>query len=278
MAKPLSGMSIALTGATGGIGRETARALARAGARLLVHGRDAARVESLRGELSAAGADVTGAVADLSSLADAARLGNEVVRFSGSLDVLINNAGIGFGHDGNRREESADGHELRFAVNYLSPFLLTETLLAAGLPKRAIVNVASAGQEPIDFDDLMIGRGYTGVRAYRRSKMALIMMSVDLARLHPALQVVSLHPGTYLDTRMVRDAGIHPLGPASTGSDSILAVLQAALGGGHSGRYFDQSRPSRALPQAYDAEARRRLREETLRLVSRFLPASGTAR
>ena len=102
----------------------------------------------------------------------------------------------------------------------------------------------------------------------------MVMMSLDLARLHPALQVVSLHPGTYLDTGMVRDAGIDPLGPASRGSDSILAVLQEALRGGESGRYFDESRPARALPPAYDEERRKRLRQETLRILSEFLPHS----
>lgn len=270
----LKGMSILLTGATGGIGQETARALAGSGAALIIHGKDAGKVERLRSELSATGAAVRGMVADLSSLAETARFGREVIQTAPTLDVLINNAGVGFGHDSNRRETSADGHELRFAVNYLAPFLLTETLLAAGLPRHVLVNVASAGQEPIDFDDLMTRKGYTGVRAYRRSKIAMVMMSLDLARLHPALQVVSLHPGTYLDTGMVRDAGINPLGPAARGSDSILAVLQEALRGGESGRYFDESRPGRALPQAYDEERRKRLRQDTLRILSEFLPHS----
>ena len=134
MASLLSGVNVLLTGATSGIGRETARALARAGARLVVHGRDAEKVEHLRAELSVAGAEIGTVVADLSSLSETARLGRDVIRSRPSLDVLINNAGIGFGHDANRREASADGHELRLAVNYLAPFLLTETLLAAGLP------------------------------------------------------------------------------------------------------------------------------------------------
>ena len=272
MADELKGLHILLTGATSGIGRETVRALARRGARLLLHGRDPGKVEALCRELSAGGAEVDGIVADLSSLAETARLGREAARTAGSLDVLINNAGIGFGSDGNRREESPDGHELRFAVNYLAPFLLAETLLEAGLPRRAIVNVASAGQEPIDFEDLMTRRGYSGVRAYRRSKMALVMASLDVARLHPELRVLCLHPGTYLDTNMVRDAGINPLGPATTGSDSILAVLRAALRDGETGRYYDQSHPGRALPQAYDESARARLREETFRILSGLLP------
>jgi NAD(P)-dependent dehydrogenase (short-subunit alcohol dehydrogenase family) len=276
MASELKGLSILVTGATSGIGRETAWALARLGAGLIVHGRDQGKVELLRSELSATGAKVTGMVADLSSLAETARLAREVIRSAPSLDVLINNAGIGFGRDANRRETSTDGHELRFAVNYLAPFLLTETLLSAGLPRRAVVNVASVGQEPIDFEDLMTHKGYTGVRAYRRSKLALVMMGFDLSRLHPDLPVMSLHPGTYLDTGMVRDAGISPLGPATRGSDSVLAVLREALNGGESGRYFDQSRPARALPPAYNEDERKRLRRETLRILSDFLPATAS--
>jgi NAD(P)-dependent dehydrogenase (short-subunit alcohol dehydrogenase family) len=276
MASELKGLSILVTGATSGIGRETAWALARLGAGLIIHGRDQGKVELLRSELSATGATVTGMVADLSSLAETARLGREVIRSAPSLDVLINNAGVGFGQDANRRETSADGHELRFAVNYLAPFLLTETLLSAGIPCRAVVNVASVGQEPIDFEDLMTRQGYTGVRAYRRSKLALVMMGFDLSRLHPDLPVMSLHPGTYLDTGMVRDAGISPLGPATRGSDSVLAVLRKALDGGELDRYFDQSRPARALPPAYDEDERKRLRGETLRILSDFLPSTAS--
>ena len=146
--------------------------------------------------------------------------------------MLINNAGVGTAGETKDRELSRDGYELRFAVNYLAPFLLTEELLARGLPRRAIINVASAGQEPLDFDDLMTERDYSGMRAYCRSKLALIMMSFDLAELNAALQVHALHPGTYLDTAMVRKAGIRPLGPASRGGQSILGVLSTALDGG----------------------------------------------
>ena len=270
MSTSLSEVKVFLTGATSGIGLVTARALAEAGAALLIHGRDREKMRKLQAELSAPGREVGSFIADLSSLEETARLAREVADKAGPLDVLINNAGVGTAGDTKKRELSRDGHELRFAVNYLAPFLLTEGLLARGLPRRAVINVASAGQEPLDFDDLMTERGYSGVRTYCRSKLALIMMSFDLAGLHPEVQVHALHPGTYLDTAMVRTAGISPLGPASKGAKSILAVVSAALNGGTSGRYFDESRPSRALPQAYDAAARKRLREASLALVAPF--------
>ena len=150
-------------------------------------------------------------------------------RITGPLDVLINNAGVGFGADRRARETSHDGFELRLAVNYLAPFVLTRRLLARGLPTRAVVNVASIGQQALDLDDLQTTHDYDGVRAYCRSKLALIMFTLDLAHERPALTCNALHPGTYLDTGMVRAAGITPLGPASEGVDSILHVLGAAL-------------------------------------------------
>ncbi len=274
----LEKISILLTGATGGIGIATARALSSKGAELLVHGRDRQKVDRLTAELSSKGLTARGFVADLSSLAETARLARQVAESAGTLDVLINNAGVGFGRDGKKREVSRDGHELRFAVNYLAPFLLTEELLAAGLPRRAVINVASAGQDTVDFTDLMSESDYSGVRAYCRSKLAMIMMTLDCAALHPGLQVQALHPGTYLDSHMVREAGIQPLGPVSQGAESILAVLEAALGtgkgdapgSGESGRYFDRSRPARALAQAYQSEARKKLREASLSLVAAF--------
>ncbi len=267
MSDVIRGTTILLTGATGGIGLACARALASSGARLLLHGRDTGKLRSAAEEAARLGASVDTFVADLSSLKETATLAREAAR-AGPLDVLINNAGVGFGRDGNRRELSRDGHELRFAVNYLAPFLLTEELLARGMPKLAVINVASAGQEALDFDDLLSERGYSGVRAYCRSKLALIMMSFDLAALHPTLQVQALHPGTYLDTGMVREAGITPLGPVSQGVESILAVLTTALTGGASGGYFDRARPARALAQAYNIAARQRLREASLKLIN----------
>jgi NAD(P)-dependent dehydrogenase (short-subunit alcohol dehydrogenase family) len=196
------------------------------------------------------------------------QVAHEIVEHAPDLDVLINNAGVGFGRGRRLRERSRDGFELRFAVNYLAPFLLSTTLLEAALPRRAVINVASIGQEALDFDDLMFERGYEGVRAYRRSKLALVMLTFDLARDHLDRQIHALHPGTLLDTGMVRESGIAPQGPASRSAESILAVLDLALGGGASGRYFDEGQPARADPQAYDTAARSRLRQATLAFLA----------
>src|SRR6202035_47291 len=112
------------------------------------------------------------------------KLAESVIAGHQRLDVFISNAGIGSTSPGSQRQLSADGHELRFAVNYLSGFLLARLLLPllkASAPSR-IVNVASLGQHPIDFEDVMITNGYSGARAYAQSKLAQIMFTIDLSR------------------------------------------------------------------------------------------------
>jgi len=268
---PWRGRSILITGATGGIGTEAARRFARDGATLLVHGRSRTRVEALVRELETRQAPVIGLASDLSSLEDVVGLARSaVIASSGTLDVLINNAGVGFGRDRTQRETSRDGFELRWAVNYLAPFVLTHELLARGTPTRAIVNVASIGQEAFDTDDLGLERAYDGVVAYRRSKLALIMHTFDVAADVTSIASNALHPGAFLDTAMVRDAGIAPRGPATRGADVIAHVLARALRDKTTGCYFDELREARPNAQAFDREARARLRDKTLALTAPF--------
>ncbi|HEU4577778.1 MAG TPA: SDR family NAD(P)-dependent oxidoreductase [Polyangiaceae bacterium] len=269
MSSAVEGKQILITGATGGIGLLAARAMLRAGALVSLHGRDEGKLARAAAELAPDGKVGATLVADLASLAEVAELAERVARELPQLEVLVNNAGVGFGADRRRRELSRDGFELRWAVNYLAPFLLTERLLAGGLPRRAVINVASIGQEPIDFSDLQSERDYEGTRAYRRSKLALILWSMDLAAQQPERVVHSLHPGTLLDTNMVRDAGVTPHGPASRGAEVILGVVERALRERESGLYFDELTPARAKPPAYDLQQRRKLREATLALLPR---------
>jgi NAD(P)-dependent dehydrogenase (short-subunit alcohol dehydrogenase family) len=130
--RPIEQQSILITGATSGLGQELARALAKNGATLLLHGRDAERgreiVAQIRG--STGNAKIHFYRADLSSLQEVEKLARQIIAGVTRLDVLVNNAGVGFGKDASKRELSQDRYELRFAVNYLAPYLLTERLLS----------------------------------------------------------------------------------------------------------------------------------------------------
>ncbi|NIR31927.1 MAG: SDR family NAD(P)-dependent oxidoreductase [Gammaproteobacteria bacterium] len=264
--KAIEEQSILVTGATDGIGRGAATELARRGATVLLHGRDAARVAATRDAISAeSGSErLESYVADFAALADVRRLAEEVGARHERLDVLLNNAGIGRGPRGRQtREESADGYELRFQVNYLAPFLLQLLLLPllrAAVPAR-IVNVASVGQAPIDFDDVMLERGYDSMHAYCQSKLALVMASFELAgRLDPdEVTVNALHPGTLLDTKMVREGFGAPMGPVETGVEAEVYLATSPELEGVTGEYFDRTKRARADAQAYDTRARRKL-------------------
>jgi NAD(P)-dependent dehydrogenase (short-subunit alcohol dehydrogenase family) len=255
---------ILITGASDGLGRALAYALAERECQLVVHGRDAARLAEV--------AKDTGAQAiraDLSSLAEVRRLAAAV---EGDLDVLVNNAGIGFGAPGEPRQLSADGYELRLAVNYLAPFLLTQLLLPQlkrSAPAR-IVNVASIGQRPFDVDDPMMERGYDGTEAYRRAKLALIAYTFDLAEELAGTGVTAncLHPASLMPTTMVRQAGTGQIDSLERGLRSTLRLVVDPALAGVTGRYFDREREARALDQAYDLDFRKRLRALTESLTS----------
>jgi NAD(P)-dependent dehydrogenase (short-subunit alcohol dehydrogenase family) len=265
------GRTALITGATDGVGRVVARALAQQGWRVLVHGRDRPRGEALVREIEQAGGRATFLAADLASLAEVRRLADAVKQQTSRLDLLINNAGIGSVGSAPGRQTSADGHELRFAVNYLAGFLLTHLLLPllkASAPAR-IVNVASAGQQAIDFSDVMLTRGYSGGGAYRQSKLAQILFTVDLAHELEGSGVIAntLHPSTYMNTTMVRQSGTTPISTVEDGAAAILQLAVSPTLDGKSGLYFNVLREARADSQAYDAEARRRLRVLSLKLV-----------
>ena len=178
----MKGKTIFITGSTDGVGRYIAERLAVEGWRVIVHGRDRTRGEAVVERITNQGGEARFLAADLSSLAEVRSLADAVRRDGDGLDALVNNAGIGT--SGARRELSADGFELRFAVNYLAGFLLTRLLLPmlASRKSARIVNVSSAGQQAIDFSDVMLTRGYSGVRAYCQSKLAQILFTFDLAQ------------------------------------------------------------------------------------------------
>jgi NAD(P)-dependent dehydrogenase (short-subunit alcohol dehydrogenase family) len=268
----MDGKTVLVTGSTDGVGRYVAGKLASAGARVLIHGRDGERANALADQIRREGrGEAVFYPADLSSLAGTRRLAERVLAEHRRLDLFISNAGIGSRTLGPERRTSADGHELRFAVNYLSGFLLAYLLLPllkASAPSR-IVNVASLGQHPLDFDDVMLTRGYNGTRAYAQSKLAQIMFTIDLAAelAGSGVTVNALHPATYMNTTMVREGGITPVSTVEQGGEAILHLAAGDDVAGKSGLFFNGMDEAKANPQAYDVDARRRLRRLSLELT-----------
>jgi NAD(P)-dependent dehydrogenase (short-subunit alcohol dehydrogenase family) len=261
---------VLITGATDGLGRALAQHLAAQGADVLLHGRDADRLAETAAEI---GVDPTRTfLADFGDLAQVRRLAAEVRDATPRLDVLVNNAGIGSGEPAGRsRSVSADGYELRFAVNYLAGFLLTLELLPLlrnSAPAR-IIHVASLGQAPIDFDDVMIERGYNGGRAYGQSKLAQIMSGFELAARLDANEVTvnSLHPSTYMPTKMVLAEIGHSIDSIEDGVAATARLVTDPALDGVTGMFYDRQRAARANDQAYDTAARTRLWDLSLDLV-----------
>jgi NAD(P)-dependent dehydrogenase (short-subunit alcohol dehydrogenase family) len=265
--KPLSEQVILVTGATDGLGRGVATALAAEGATLLVHGRSRERLDAVVEDIGAetGNASLRPYRADLASLDEVRRLADDVVAGEARLDALVNNAGIGTTLPGDgERMVSADGYELRFAVNYLAGFLLTHRLtdlLAASAPAR-IVNVSSAGQGPIDFDDVMLEHGYSGTRAYMQSKLAQVMFTIDLAEelRDRGVTVNSLHPATYMPTKMVLHARGEGVSPLEDGVRATVRLVASPELDGVTGRYYNGQVESDPHPQARDPAARAQLR------------------
>jgi NAD(P)-dependent dehydrogenase (short-subunit alcohol dehydrogenase family) len=250
---------VLVTGATDGIGRETARQLAARGAEVVVHGRDAARVEAVGG--------AHGAVADLASLAAVRGLAADLLARFPRIDAVVHNAGV----FAKRRVETVDGFELTNAVHHLAPLLLTHLLLPAlrAAPQPRVVFVASMAhlRGTIDPADLDLRRRFDGHAAYAQSKLANVLTAVELARRLPGFAVNSLHPGV-VNTKLLRE------GFGSGGSESLAEGARTSVAlavdpafAGVSGKYFSALREARPSPLAGDADLCRRVYEASCAAV-----------
>jgi NAD(P)-dependent dehydrogenase (short-subunit alcohol dehydrogenase family) len=272
--RPLSEQTILITGATDGLGRAVAMELAAAGATLLLHGRAERRGEQTIKEIR----DRTGNErlsfyrADFASLADVREMAEQVLGEHDELDTLVNNAGIGtFDPAGGERVESDDGYELRFQVNYLAGFLLTrmlEPLLIDSAPAR-VVMVSSLGQMPIDFEDVMLERHFSGMRAYCQSKLAQVMFTFDLADqlADSGVSANCVHPASFMPTKIVLAARGSASSTLEEGVQALVHLISDPALDDVTGRFYNGLHPSRPDPQAFDEDARRRLRELTEGLV-----------
>jgi NAD(P)-dependent dehydrogenase (short-subunit alcohol dehydrogenase family) len=265
--------TILVTGATDGLGRRVAQELAAKGATVLLHGRSPERLEATLEELrSQTGSEkVNSYLADLFSLAAVRHLAERIFSEHDRLDVLVNNAGL----ISPERGESEEGYELTFAVNYLSHFLLTRLLLPLlkdSAPAR-IVNVASAGQSPLDFSNLMLERGYDAMKAYSQSKLAQVMFTFELAEhlRDTGVTVNALHPASLMDTKMVQSTFGYTMSTVEEGTQAVVRLAVSPKVEGVTGRYFDGRRQARANRQAYDPRVRNRLWALSEQLCGRLL-------
>lgn len=243
-----------VTGTTSGLGRELASDLARRGWRLLLPVRGPERIAELLTQVARMGAPEPVVwdcdLADHGHVAAVCAAATDV----GPIDLVINNAAVGGGADAAIRETNAAGVEMRMAVNAVTPHLVATLLAPALAPGGRIVQVGSVGQAALPLDDLNFERGYDGVEAYCRSKLALVMSAMQLGARGVPINVV--HPAHAMPTRMVHEGGI-PV--QATLDDGVLSVLRMALDSGLAdvrGAYFDRFDRARPHAQALDPAAR----------------------
>lgn len=249
--------TILITGATDGLGKATAFALAEKGFELILHGRNPQKGEKLLAEIKAqtGNENLHYYNADFAELAQIKALADTILSNHKQLNVLLNNAGLGVESS---RRESKDGLEMIFQVDYLATYILNQKLLPL-LEKSKnshIINVASAGQAPIDFDDPLLEKSWSGVQSYCQAKLCQISLALAMAESHQNIRVNALHPASYMPTKIVT----HMFTPQSQIKDGVEAVIKLATDESNfTGKYFFQTREEKASAQAYDSKARQKL-------------------
>lgn len=277
--------TILITGATEGVGKATALALARQGHRLLLHGRNADKLRTVIADITADtnNPNLTPMVADFSSLIAVKQMADTIGRDYDRLDVLINNAGAMF----SERQVSVDGFELNVAVNYFAPYLLTESLLSLlrATPNSRIVNLSSVGYKSAkpDFADFMAEKKYAMMGSYFNSKLYNLYYTLDLAERLKAdgITVNAVHPGG-VRTQLARDfrgpmkwlfSVMMPLFfiTPEKGAETSVYVATSDEVAGMTGHYFTNRNPETLQAIGVSAENREKLRQLTRQHIGRFM-------
>jgi len=276
----MRGRVVFVTGATSGIGQETARQLAAMGATVVLGARDNDSGERARAQVTATGGGSVEVIAgDLSLTEDVRRVATEFQNRFDRLDVLINNAGVDVG----RRVTTDDGFELTFAVNYLAPFLLTKALLDVlrGSAPARVLNMVSSGHKGgrLELDDLQHERKFSGQRAYNDSKLALVLFTYELARRLDGSGVTA----NCVDPGFVRGTSIGQTLPAAYKAVGVLLMpfmttpTKAAAGvawaasapelAGVNGAYLKRGKQASSSKDSRDPNLARRLWDATDALI-----------
>ncbi|BAK94453.1 SDR family NAD(P)-dependent oxidoreductase [Tetragenococcus halophilus] len=274
--KSLSESTVLITGATDGLGKMTAERFAKQGAKVLLHGRNEEKgfktIEEI--QQTTGNQNLKYFNGDFASLQSVAKLAEKIIANSEKIDLLINNAGIGGSPKSQKqRELSQDGYELRWSINYLAQVLLTRKLLPMMKDHARIINVASVGQAPIDFNDINMENHYEGYLAYERSKLALIMFTFDLAAelQERKIHVNALHPATLMSTSMVKDHFGQAQSSVEEGFSAVEFLATSKELDEVTGKYFEGKTQAQANAQAYDKAARKKLRQVTKDSIAAYL-------
>lgn len=277
----MKGKTCIITGATDGIGRETAARLGAMGAKLVLVGRDRSKGEATLRGLRTRVPDLDASIyyADLARRDEVMRLGGELLRDVPHIDVLLNNAGALFTH----REVTADGLERTFALNHMGYFLLTHVLwprLLASAPARIVIVASEAHRNAVlNFDDLQSAKAYRGLQTYQRSKLCNILFTRELARRLAGTGITAncLHPGFVASRFGDNNRGLFRFGiglakrfaaiSVEQGAETPVYVASAPEIATTTGLYFDKSRPREPSAAAQDDVAAARLWRESVRLA-----------
>ena len=235
---------ILITGSTDGIGLLTAKMLVDKGHKVLLHGRDRRKLDAATAEIDG---QAEGYLADLSSMADVARLADEITARHRTLDVLINNAGVLKAPT----TRTSDGFDIRFVVNTFAPLVLARLLMPVIPADGRIVNLSSAAQAPVDLAAMAGRTRLDDMAAYAQSKLAITIWTRELAKTLPhGPAVIAVNPGSLLASKMVKE------GFGIAGNDMRIGaeiLCEAAVGesfSSASGRYFDNDAGRFAPPHA----------------------------
>ena len=262
--------TIFITGSTDGIGKLTAQKLAADGNRVILHGRNRSKLREVISEIEdqTGNQNITGFTADLSDLDSIEKMTSEIIRTVTKIDVLINNAGVFKSPVATNK----DGLDMRFMVNYLAPYLLTEVLIPTlknGTNPR-IINLSSAAQASVSIEALKGNEVIPAQEAYAQSKLALTMWSFSLAKSLKDIHVIAVNPGSLLNTKMVQEAYGHHWSPIDKGADILCDLGTSDTYSGVTGKYFDNDKGAfgNAHPDAYKETEIKTLIDTTRRILN----------